>query len=117
TLIQRKQAERALRTSEECFRSLVESVDDYAIFMLDPDGHVASWNQGAERITGYRSDEIMGYYFSHFYSPDAIEDGQPERHLEEAMKVGRYQESDWRLHKDGLRFWSDLALTALHDGT
>jgi PAS domain S-box-containing protein len=115
TLIQRKEAESELKASEALFRSLVESVDDYAIFMLDPEGHVASWNQGAERITGYRSGEIMGYHFSHFYSPEARADGQPERHLEEAMKGGRYEESDWRVRKDGLLFRSNLVLTALYD--
>jgi PAS domain S-box-containing protein len=114
-LIRRKHAEEALRASEECLRLLVDSVEDVAIFKLDPSGQVASWNHGAERITGYSAEEITGYHVSRLYAPEAVQDGRPERQLELASAAGRFEELDWRVRSDGLRFWASVVITALHD--
>ncbi len=105
--------------SDDSFRLLVDSVKDYAIVMLDPDGRVASWNSGAERIKGYRQDEIIGRHFSCFYPPDAVQRGLPERELEMAAKEGRYEDEGWRVRKDGNKFWASVVFTALRekDGT
>ena len=113
SLIERKRTEEALRQSEQCFRSLVESFQDHAIFMLDSSGHVTTWNRGAERITGYRGEEIIGYHLSHLYTREAVEAGEPERHLELAAAEGRYEESDWRVRRDGLRFWASVDIAPL----
>ena len=106
-----------LRQSEERFRLLVEGVRDYAIFMLDPDGRVASWNAGAEQIKGYRADEILGRHFSVFYPDEARQSGWPDRELEIALADGRMQDEGWRLRKDGSRFWAGVVITALHDAS
>ena len=111
----RKQAEEALRRSEERFRLLVDGARGYAIFMLDPTGHVASWNPGAERIKGYRAEEILGQHFSRFYPQEEIERGKPEYELRVAKAEGRYEEEGWRLRKDGSKFWANVIITALHD--
>jgi PAS domain S-box-containing protein len=115
SLITSKRAEAALRKSEEQFRMLVESVEDYAFFSLDPTGHVMSWNQGAERITGYAPEEILGYHFSRFFTPEAVEQAEPERDLELALSKGRHEIEGWRVRKDGLRFRAGVTLTALRD--
>jgi PAS domain S-box-containing protein len=94
---------------------LVESVQDYAIFMLDPDGVVITWNRGAERINGYRADEIIGRHFSTFYTPDAIARDHPAHELEVAVKEGRFEEEGWRVRKDGSRLWANVVITALFD--
>jgi PAS domain S-box-containing protein len=107
--------EEALRQSEERFRLLVEGVKDYAIFMLCPDGRIASWNAGAERIKGYRAEEIIGRHFSCFYTPEDLQQGKPERELRLAAADGRYQEEGWRVRKDGTQFWADVLITALRD--
>ena len=107
--------EAALRGSEEAFRLLVQSVKDYAILMLDPDGRVASWNEGAERIKGYASHEILGRSFETFYPDEAVADGFPRRELELAARDGRFEDENWRLRKDGSRFWANVVITALHD--
>ncbi|MGB0077432.1 MAG: PAS domain S-box protein [Candidatus Sulfotelmatobacter sp.] len=95
---------------------LVESVKDYAIFMLDPSGQVASWNQGVERIKGYKANEIIGRHFSCFYPPEDLLNGKPERELQKATSEGRYEEEGWRIRKDGSRFWANVIITALTDG-
>ncbi len=95
------------------FRLLVEHVKDYAIFMLDPDGRVMSWNDGAERIKGYRADEIIGKHFSIFYTPDDVRRGHPLEVLRAAELEGRYAEEAWRVRKDGSRFWASLVVTAI----
>ena len=90
--------------SEESYRLLVESMKDYAIFMLDPEGRIASWNQGAERFKGYRTDEIIGKHFSIFYPREALERGLPEMELETARKEGRYEDEGWRCERTGSGF-------------
>lgn len=103
----------ALRQSEERLRLMVEAVGEYAIFMLDPDGRIASWNTGAERIKGYRSEEVIGQHFSIFYSDEDRRRGHPEYELEQARQHGSYGEEGWRIRKDGTRFWASVLLTAL----
>lgn len=100
---------------QETFRLLVQSVRDYAIFMLDPSGHVVSWNSGAEHIKGYRADEIIGRHFSSFYPTEAIARGWPEHELEVARAEGRFEDEGWRLRKDGSQFWANVVITALRD--
>ncbi|MBU70466.1 MAG: hybrid sensor histidine kinase/response regulator [Cupriavidus sp.] len=107
----------ALRQSEETFRLLVESVKDYAIFMLDVDGHVMSWNAGASYIKGYRRDEIVGKHFSVFYTPDDMAAGKPERELATARAIGRVEDEGWRVRKDGSLFWAYVTITAVYDGS
>jgi PAS domain S-box-containing protein len=111
----RRAHEEALRQSEERFRLLVEAVGDYAIFMLDPDGRVASWNTGAQRSNGYTADEIIGQHFRVFYPPEQQAARHPEHELEVALRVGRYEEEGWRIRKDGTRFWANVVITAVRD--
>jgi rsbT co-antagonist protein RsbR len=101
--------------SEESFRLLVEGVKDYAIIMLDPDGNVASWNAGAQRFKGYRSEEIMGKHFSCFYTPEDFQRGLPDQELAIAAKEGRFEDEGWRVRKDGKKFWANVIITALRD--
>jgi PAS domain S-box-containing protein len=114
-LTQRREHEEALRRSEERFRLLVEGVSDYAIFMLDPNGYVMTWNTGAQRIKGYAANEIIGQHFSKFYPLDAVEGGWPEHELQVATETGRFVEDGWRIRKDGTRFWANVTITALRD--
>ncbi|HVQ33849.1 MAG TPA: PAS domain S-box protein [Lysobacter sp.] len=111
----RREHEELLRRSEERFRLMVEGVRDYAIFMLDPDGHVASWNAGAQQAKGYAADEIIGQHFSLFYPPEVVESGWPARELEIAMAEGRCEDEGWRVRKDGTRFWASVVITTLYD--
>ena len=111
----RKHHEEELRLSEERFRLLVDGVVDYAIFLLDPEGVVASWNPGAERIKGYKRDEIVGKHFSRFYTPEDIAAQKPREELEEARRTGRAEDEGWRVKKNGERFWARAVLTALRD--
>ena len=99
----------------DLFRLLVDRVADYAIFVLDPAGLVASWNTGAQRIKGYSADEIIGHHFSRFYPEEAIRTGWPQYELAEALKVGRFEDEGWRVRKDGSRFWANVVITALRD--
>ncbi len=108
-------AEDALRLSEERFRLLVEAVEEYAIFMLDPDGIIVSWNAGAQRSKGYRADEIIGQHFRTFYPRELQEARHPEYELERALIDGHYSEEGWRIRKDGSRFWAHVLITAVFD--
>ena len=109
----RWQAEQALREGEERFRMLVEGVKDYAIFMLDPNGCVTSWNAGAEWINGYRSEEILGQPFARFYAPEDLKEGRHELALRMAAAEGRFEEDGWRVAKSGEKFWANVVITAL----
>jgi len=104
-----------LRRSEERFRLLVEAVEDYAIFMLDPTGHVVSWNAGAQRSKLYSADEIIGQHFRVFYPPELQEQRHPEHELEIALREGHYEEEGWRVRRDGGRFWASVLITAVHN--
>ena len=97
------------------FRLLVESVKDYAIFILDPDGRVSTWNPGAERINGYKASEIVGQHFSRFYPRADVDSGKCERELEVATSEGRFEEEGWRIRKDGTRLWANVTITALRN--
>lgn len=110
---ERRNAEQALRLSEERFRLLVEGSKDHAIFMLDPQGNVLTWNPGAERIKGYKAEEIIGQNFCRFYPPEDVQADKPERELKEAVARGKYEEEGWRVRKDGSRFWASVFITAL----
>ena len=114
-LSERREHEEALRQSEERFRLLVDGVTEYAIMMLDEAGFLASWNAGAERINGYKSREILGKHFSHFYPSEAIQANEPWEHLQEARRDGRAASEGWRVRKDGSLFWASTVITALHD--
>jgi PAS domain S-box-containing protein len=93
----------------------VASVVDYAMFMLDPRGHVATWNAGAERIKGYRAEDIVGHHFSRFYPEEDVRAGKPAMELEVAAREGRFEDEGWRLRKDGSRFWANVVITAMRD--
>jgi PAS domain S-box-containing protein len=114
-LSDRRDADEKLRRSEERFRLLIDSVEDYAIFMLDPNGRVATWNTAAQRINGYAAGDILGEHFSVFRLPEEVRAGRCERELEVAARVGRFEEEGWRVRKDGARFWANIILTAIHD--
>ncbi|NII53987.1 PAS domain-containing sensor histidine kinase [Luteibacter sp. SG786] len=104
-----------LRTSETQFRILVQGVADYAIYMLDPTGHVSSWNPGAQRIKGYQPDEIVGAHFSQFYTEEDRAVGVPERNLSIASETGRVEDEGWRVRKDGSRFWAHVVIDRILD--
>ena len=104
-------------TLEDRFQLLIEAVVDYGIFILDPLGHVVSWNTGAEKLKGYSRQEIIGQHFSIFYPPEAVATGWPEEELRRARKDGRFEDEGWRLRKDGSRFWANVVITAIHDAS
>ncbi|WP_138991638.1 PAS domain S-box protein [Larkinella sp. C7] len=116
-LTARKEMEESLRLSEERYRSLVEQVVDYGIFMMDEKGRIVSWNEGAKRIKGYSEEEIIGKYFTIFYPEEDILNGKPAHELTIARQVGRYEEEGWRLRKDGSRFWASIVITAIYNTT
>jgi len=105
------------RRNEETLRLLVESVKDYAIFMLDPEGYITTWNLGAQRLKGYVAVEAIGQHFSIFYSREDLAAGKPAHELEVARAEGRVEDEGWRLRKDGTRFWANVVITAVHDDT
>jgi PAS domain S-box-containing protein len=109
-----KERERASRSANQ-LRLLIESTNEYAIFMLDPTGHVISWNPGAQRIKGYRADEIIGRHFSVFYPEEANERRWPQHELKVASETGRFEDEGWRIRRDGTLFWANVVITALHD--
>ncbi|PKV75982.1 PAS domain-containing sensor histidine kinase [Pontibacter ramchanderi] len=104
-----------LKESEERFRLLIEGVTDYAIFMLDPAGNVATWNNGAHRMNGYEADEIIGKYFARFYSQELIAEGFPAYELQQAKEHGRFEDNGWRYRKDGSAFWANTVITAIYN--
>ena len=112
-LTERRDAEEELRESEQRNRLIIQSVKDYAIFMLDPKGYVATWNEGARQIKGYEANEIIGRHFSTFYPEEDIERGKPPWELEVAEREGRFEDEGWRIRKDGTRFWANVIITAL----
>jgi PAS domain S-box-containing protein len=115
TIAELESNQQELRQSEERFRLLVEGVRDYAIFMLSPDGHIVSWNEGAERIQGYVASEVVGEHFSVFYDEEDFERGLPEAELRIAATEGRFEEEGLRVRKDGTRFLADVVITVLKD--
>jgi PAS domain S-box-containing protein len=110
------EAEKARRQADE-LRLLVQGTTDYAIFLLDPDGRVATWNTGAQRIKGYAAEEIVGQHFSRFYPPEAVESGWPAEELRRAVAEGRFEDEGWRVRKGGSQFWANVVITALKDGS
>ena len=112
-LTDRRRAEQELRESEERFRLIVDSTQDYGMFMLNPDGVIASWNPGAQRIKGYTAEEAIGKHFSIFYTEEAKAREWPQHELKEAARTGRFEDEGWRLRKDGSRFWANVVITAL----
>jgi PAS domain S-box-containing protein len=111
----RSMTEESLRQSEERFRLMTARVKEYAIFMLDPDGHVVSWNEGARRIKGYAAEDIIGQHFSRFYPPEDIAKGKPAYELVIAAAQGQFEDEGWRVRKDGSKFWANVVITALRD--
>ncbi len=115
-----KHAKQAPKTQDpqlgnDSLRLFVESVKDYAIVMLDPDGRIVSWNPGAERIKGYREEEVLGKHFSCFYPSESVQRGVPEQELNIAAKEGRFEDEGWRMRKDGKQFWASVVISALRD--
>jgi len=101
--------------SDEQYRLIVQSIKDYAVFMLNPDGRILSWNEGARLIKGYSAPEVLGRSFEIFYPTEAVVDGFPQRELKEAARVGRFEDEGWRIRKDGSRFWANVVITAIRD--
>jgi PAS domain S-box-containing protein len=114
-LTERLRSAERLRQSEEQFRRLVQGVTDYAIYMLDPDGRITNWNVGAQRIKGYRPDEIVGEHFSRFYAEEDRQRHEPQRGLDIARREGRFEKEGWRIRKDGTRFWAHVIIDAIRD--
>ncbi|HEX9964700.1 MAG TPA: PAS domain S-box protein [Allosphingosinicella sp.] len=112
---EKRQAQLALIESERRFRTLVQGVKDYALYMLDPEGRVTNWNTGAEAIKGYKADEIVGQHFSRFYTDEDREAGEPARALATAIAEGKYEKEAWRVRKDGTRFWASVVLDPIYD--
>ena len=106
----------ATRLAEQ-YQLLIEGTAEYAIFMLDPEGRVLTWNGGARRLKGYAAEEIIGQHFSRFYTKEAVESGWPGHELTVAKTEGRIEDEGWRLRKDGSRFWANVVITALRDPT
>jgi PAS domain S-box-containing protein len=114
-LSERRASEEALRRAEQRFHHLVDAVADYSIFMLDPTGHVATWNPGARKTKGYAASEIIGKHFSAFYTAEDRAKGRPEQILETVRREGRFEEEGWRVRKDGTRFWASVVISVLRD--
>jgi PAS domain S-box-containing protein len=112
---EKREAVLALQESERRFRTLVQGVKDYALYMLDPDGRVSNWNTGAEAIKGYKADEIVGQHFSRFYTEEDRARGEPARALATAISEGKYEKEAWRVRKDGVHFWASVVIDPIHD--
>src|SRR6267378_8034997 len=113
----RQAGERTLRQSEERLGLMIEGVQDYALFLIDPSGHVSGWNTGAERLLGYEAEEIIGQPVSQFFTPEDRQTGKPERELQTARTTGRASDDNWLVRKDGSRFWANGITTALQNGS
>jgi len=116
-LTERKGVAEELHRSEERFRLLVDSIRDYAVYMLDPTGRVTTWNPGAEKIKGYAPAEVIGRHYSAFFTDEDVRAGRPQTELEIAGSTGRYEEEGWRVRKDGSRFWANVVLTRILDSS
>jgi PAS domain S-box-containing protein len=114
---EQRAAQEALRLDDARLRSIVDSIDEYAIYLLDREGHVLTWNPGAERIKGYKADEVLGLHFSRFFTGDDVAQGRPSEMLRQAIARNRIEEEGWRVRKDGSRFWGNVVLTAIHDSS
>jgi PAS domain S-box-containing protein len=114
-MTERRLAEQRLMESERRFQRLVQAVVDYAIFQLDPNGLITTWNTGAQRIQGYTAQEAIGKHFSHFYTPEERDAGLPKRALETAAADGRYEAEGWRVRRDGRRFWASVVIDPIRD--
>jgi hypothetical protein len=114
-LTERMLAQADMKRSEERLRLLIAAVKDYAIFILDPTGHISTWNPGAERLKGYSPQEIIGRHFSTFYSEEDVRSGKCEMELEQAQRVGRFEDEGWRIRKDGTQFWANVIITPIYD--
>ncbi|HZE08726.1 MAG TPA: PAS domain-containing sensor histidine kinase [Gemmatimonadaceae bacterium] len=101
--------------SDEQYRLIVQSIKDYAVFMLNPEGRILSWNEGARLIKGYTAPEVLGRSFEIFYPAEAVADGFPKRELKDAARVGRFEDEGWRIRKDGSRFWANVVISAIRD--
>jgi PAS domain S-box-containing protein len=117
--IDRNRTAAGVNQPQDVFRLLVEGIHDYAIFVLDPQGHVMTWNPGAQNLKGYSKEEIVGQHFSKFYQPEAVQSGWPQRELALALKEGRFADEGWRVRKDGTTFWASVIISTLRapDGT
>jgi len=111
---EQKEAEEREQRTKEIFRLMVDTVKEYAIFMLDPEGNILTWNQGAERLKGYKAEEIIGRHYSAFFPPDAVESGHPQTELELSKQNGQYEEEGWRVKKGGSRFWAHVTMTPIY---
>jgi formate hydrogenlyase transcriptional activator len=114
---EQRAAQEALRQNDLRLRSIVESIGDYAIYLLDREGHVATWNRGAEHIKGYKADEVVGLHFSRFFTQEDIDCGHPAKLLSQAIAKGRIEDEGWRVRKDGSRFWANSVVTTIRDST
>ncbi|MGA2908776.1 MAG: sigma 54-interacting transcriptional regulator [Terracidiphilus sp.] len=114
---EQRAAQEALRLNDLRLRSIVESIGEYAIYLLDRDGHVLTWNPGAERIKGYKADEVLGLHFSRFFTQEDQERGRPAELLRQAVARDRVEQEDWRVRKDGSRFWANIVITAIRDSS
>ncbi|MBI3542527.1 MAG: PAS domain S-box protein, partial [Deltaproteobacteria bacterium] len=116
-LTEKRKTEEELRASEQRFRLMVGAIKEYAVFMLDVDGNVVSWNEGARRLKGYEPSEIIGTHFSRFYAPEDVARRHPEEELRAAMRDGKYQEEGWRIRKDGSQFWASVVISRIDDAS
>ena len=114
-LTERREAEERFRASEEQFRALIERVEEYAIYLLDPTGRVMSWNSGAEKIKGFHANEIVGKHFACFYTAEDVAAGKPQQNLEAAARLGHIRDQGLRVRRDGATFHADVVITALRD--
>jgi formate hydrogenlyase transcriptional activator len=114
---EQRAAQEAVRLNDARLRSIVESIGEYGIYLLDRDGHILTWNPGAERIKGYKADEVVGLHYARFFTQEDVEQGRPAELLRQAIARNRVEEEGWRVRKDGSRFWANVVITAIHDST